>query len=173
AQQNRYTHRFDNVPHAFSDRQSLVERYRIVDIFGKALLHPGHELADTLRGLKGVRSGKLVNRNDGAGLAIQPTDRAVILLAQFDSRNVFHAHGPAIRSFANNDAAEFFRRCQTALCQQRIGVLLITQSRLATALPRRISLALSLDGISNVRYGDAQRTGDVSGTMIAPEWPAA
>jgi len=66
--------------------------------------------------LKGVRSGKLVNGNDGAGLAIQPADRAVVLLAQLDSRNVFHAHDPAIRSFANNDAAEFFRRCQTALC---------------------------------------------------------
>jgi len=63
--------------------------------------------------LKGVRSGKLVNRNDGAGLAIQPTDRAVILLAQFDSGNVFHAHDPAIRSFANNDAGEVLRRCQT------------------------------------------------------------
>jgi len=40
----------------------------------------------------------------------------VVLLAQLDSRNVFHAHDPAIRSFANNDAAEFFGRCQTALC---------------------------------------------------------
>src|SRR5207244_803171 len=101
------------------------------------------------RGVKSVRCGKLVNRNDGAGLAIQAADRAVILLAQFDSGKVFHTHDPAIRSFANNDAAEFFRRCQTALCQQCIGVLLITGSRLATALPRRISLALSLDGISN------------------------
>ena len=98
----------------------------------------------------------MVNRNDGAGLAIQPTNRAVVLLAQLDSSNVFHAHDPAIRSFANNDAAEFFRRCQTALCQQRIGVLLITESRLATDLASRIYLALSLDGISNVRYGDAQ-----------------
>jgi len=106
--------------------------------------------------LKGVRSRKLVNRNDGARLAIQPADRAVILLAQFDSRNVFHAHDPAVRSFANNDAAEFFRRCQTALCQQRIGVLLITRGRLAADLASRIYLALGLDGISNVRYGDAQ-----------------
>src|SRR6266403_2035781 len=154
--QNRNHQRFDNVPHAFSDRQSLVERYRIVDIFGKALLHPAHELADALCGLKGVRSRKLVNRNDGAGLAIQPANRAVVLLAQLDSSKVFHAHDPAIRSFANNDAAEFFGRCQTALCQQRIGVLLICGSRLATDLASRIYLALSLDGVSHVRYGDAQ-----------------
>src|SRR5260370_24343622 len=134
----------------------MVERYRIIDIFGKRLIHRAHEVAESLGGLKGVRSGKMVNRNDGAGLAIQPANRAVVLLAELDSSNVFHAHDPAIRSFANNDAAEFFRRCQTALCQQRIGVLLITGSRLATDLASRIYLALSLDGISNVRHGDVQ-----------------
>jgi len=32
----------------------------------------------------------------------------------------------------------------------------ITGSRLATDLASRIYLALSLDGVSNVRYGDAQ-----------------
>jgi len=34
--------------------------------------------------------------------------------------------------------------------------MLITGSRLATDLASRIYLALGLDGISNVRYGDAQ-----------------
>src|SRR5205085_12564949 len=79
-----------------------------------------------------------------------------VVQAQLDSSNVSHAHDPAIRRFAYNDAAKFFRRCQTALCQQRIGVLLITGSRLATYLASRIYFALSLDGVSNVSYCDAQ-----------------
>jgi len=112
---NRNHQRFDNVSHAFSDRQSLVERYRIVDIFGKALLHR-YELADALRGLKGVRSRKLVNRNDGAGLAIQPTNRAVVLLASSTRATSFTRTIPPFGASRNNDAAEFFRRCQTPLC---------------------------------------------------------
>src|SRR5207245_6044764 len=112
--------------------------------------------ADALRGVKAVRARQLVDGNYGAGLAIQTTDRAVVLCAQLDSGHIFHAHDPAIRILAHDDVAELFQRSQASPRQQRIGKLLITGSRLATYLASRIDGILSLDGVDDVGSSDAQ-----------------
>jgi len=69
----------------------------------------------------------------------QAADRAVIRWrARLEQR--LHAHDPAIRSFANNDAAESSEMSDAPVLE-RIGILLVTGSRLATDLASRIYLA--------------------------------
>ena len=107
-------------------------------------------------GLHSIGSGQLVDGNDGAGLAIQATDQAVVLRAQLDSGHVSDSNGPTVRRFAHDDVAELFRRSQAALSQHGIGELLVALSRLAADLTSRIHRVLGLKRISYVRDGDAK-----------------
>ena len=155
-QSNRDHQGLDDLFHAFRDRECLVERYRVIDISGKALLHLCHELTYASRGLNSVRSGQLIYGDTGRGLAVQATHHAVVLSAQFDSSHVFHANSPAIWRLAHDDVAELLRRCQTTLSQHRIGELLVFGLRFASNLTSRIDRALRFDRINNVRNRDAQ-----------------
>ena len=58
------------------------------------------------------------------GLAIQAVEYAVILRAQFDPGDVFHADDSAIRSFTDDNVFKLLRRCQAALSENGIGELL-------------------------------------------------
>ena len=142
--------------HAFRHGLRLVERYGVVDVFGKALLHLGHELPDTCRRLHRIGAGQLVNRDHGGGLAIQAADQVVILRAQFDPRHVPHSNCAAIRSLAHDDVSKLFRRGQTALSPDGIGELLVPRSGLASDLTRRVHGVLRLDRVRDVGDGDAQ-----------------
>src|SRR4029077_20797279 len=103
-----------------------------------------------------IGTGQLVDEDDGGGLPIQAAKNAVILRAQLDSSNVFHSNLAAIRSFPQDDVSELFRRRQTALSNNRVGELLIVGSRLGTDLTGRVDRVLRLDGVDDVRDGDAQ-----------------
>ncbi len=95
--------------HAFRDRGRLIERYGIVDVLREALLHLGQELSDPLHSLHSVGPGQLIHGDGGCGLAIQTTDQAVVLCAQFYPGHVFHPDDATIRRFADDDVAKLFR----------------------------------------------------------------
>src|SRR6202044_4283590 len=97
-----------------------------------------------------------IDGNDAAGLAIQATNQAVVLRAQFDSGHVFDSNGAPIRCFAHADVTELFRRSQASLSQHGIGKLLVTLSRFSTDLASRIHSVLGLKRINYVRDGDAK-----------------
>ena len=103
-----------------------------------------------------IGAGQLVDRDDRGGLAIQAADNAVVLRAQLDARDVFHANYSAIRGFPHNDVSELLRRSQAALSQHGIGELLVPRSRLAANLTGRVHGVLRLDGVDDVRDRDAQ-----------------
>jgi hypothetical protein len=120
------------------------------------LLHLRHELPDTLHGLDSVGSGQLVDGNDGAGLAIEATDYAVVLRAQFDSGYVFNSNGSTVCRFAYDNVAELFWRRQPTLGQYGIGELLILLSWLSPDLASRIHSVLGVERVNNVRNCYAQ-----------------
>jgi len=96
----------------------------------------------------------LVNRNDGLGFAIQA---AIVRKSCWPSRlgRSFTRTIPPFELSRTSDAAEFFREMSDGPCaSSALGVLLITESRLATDLASRIYLALSLDGHSKCPLRD-------------------
>ena len=95
-------------------------------------------------------------RDDRGGLAIQAAENAVVLRAQLDPGNVFHAHDSAIRSFADDNVFELLRRCQAALSKNGIGELLARRSWFAANLTGRIHRVLRLDRVDDLGDGDAQ-----------------
>ena len=147
---------FNDLLHAFRNGASLVKRYGIIHVFREALLHLGHQLSDACGRLDRIGAGQLVDRNDRGGFAIQAADNAVVLSAQLDARDVFHANDSAIRGLADDDVSEFFRRSQTALSKNGIGELLVLGSRLAANLAGRVHRVLRLDGVDDLRHRDAQ-----------------
>jgi len=91
----------------------------------EALLHLGHQLSDASGRLHGIGTGQLVDGNNDGGLAIQAADNAVVLCAQLDAGNVFHANGPAIWRLAHDHVFELFRGRQAALRKHGISELLV------------------------------------------------
>src|SRR5207237_10653720 len=87
---------------------------------------------------------------------IERADRHAVLLSRLHPRHIFHAHGSAIRGFANNNVAELFRRSQAPLRQQCVGELLVLLGWLATYLASWIYFVLGLDGVRNIRDSNAQ-----------------
>src|SRR5205085_4125200 len=99
---------------------------------------------------------QLINRDDSAGLAIEAADHAVILRAQFDSRDVLHADDSAIWSRAHHDVSELLGRGQAALRENGIGKLLVLGRGIAADLAGGIDGVLRLDCIDDVcnRYAE-------------------
>ena len=93
---------------------------------------------------------------NGSGLAIQATDHAVVLCAQFNAGHVFHPDDATIRRFADDDVAKLFRRFQASLSKHGIGELLVFWSRFTSDLTCGVDCVLRLDRVGNVRNGDAQ-----------------
>jgi hypothetical protein len=77
------------------------QRYRIIDIFGKAVLHLGHQLADALRSLKRVRLGIIdhngngTNHGVGRKIVVEEAARAGYRLVQ-------------IYEFVKDDGMDYF-----------------------------------------------------------------
>ncbi len=146
----------NNLPHAFGHGGRLVKRYGVIHVLGKALLHLGHQFADACGGLDRIGTRQLVNGDYCGGPPIQATDNAVIVRAQFDSRDIFHANDSAIRSFTDHDVFKLLGRRQTPLRQHRICELLVRGSWLTAQLTSRIHLVLCLDRVDDLSDGDAQ-----------------
>ena len=147
---------FNNLLHAFGHGARLVKRYDVIHVLREALLHLGHQLADAGGRLDRIGTGQLVNGDDCGGLAIQAVDNAVILRAQFDPGDVFHADDSAIRRFTDDDVFKLLRRRQTALSENGIRELLARRSRFAASLTSRIHRVLLLNRVDDLSDGDAQ-----------------
>ena len=120
------------------------------------MLHLGHQLADALYCLNCIGSGQLVNGDTGSGLAIQATERAVVLCAQFDPGDIFYPNDATIGLLAHDDVAKLFRRLQASLSQHGIGELLVRKGRLSSDLTCGVDCVLRLDRVGNVCNGDAK-----------------
>ena len=57
-----------------------------------------------------VRSRRLKDRDDGAGLAVHPRYLLIVQRAEFDPRDILQPHHRAVRIGADHDLAELFRR---------------------------------------------------------------
>ncbi len=122
----------DDFLDALRHGKSRVQRNGEIHVLGKALFHLRHQLLDAGSRVDCVGSGQLVGRNNRARLAVETSGNAVVLSAQFDASDVAHSHRRTIRRLANHDVAEFFRRHQAPLRENRIGKFLALRSGLAS-----------------------------------------
>ncbi len=120
------------------------------------MLHLGHQLPDAIGCRHGVRTWQLISGNDGAWLAVQASYNAIILGTQFQTRDIPHAHGPAVGSFTYYDLSKFLRRRQAALREDRVGKFLALRRRFATRFPSRVYGVLRLNRADNLGDSDAQ-----------------
>src|SRR6266478_5209599 len=147
--------RDNDLLYAFRNCARLVKRYGVIHVLREALLHLGHQLSDASGGLDRIGTWQLVDRDNDGGLAIQATDNAVVLCAQLDAGNVFHANGTAIWRLAHDHVFELFRGRQAALRKHGISKLLVRESWLAAHLTSGIDRVLRLHRTDDVRDRDA------------------
>ena len=143
----------DDLPDPLGDRKRQVERDRVVEVGGKPLLQLRHRLLDAAGHGEGVRAGRLKDRNDAGGLAVQPADLLVGEAPELDPRNVLQAHDRAVRVGTDDDLAELLRRLEPPLRPHRIGQLLPLRGGLGADLAGGIHGALLLDGLVDVGHG--------------------
>ncbi len=122
----------------------------------EALLHLGHQFSNPCGRLDSIGTGQLVDGDNDGGLAIQPADNAVVLCAQLDAGDVFHANNSAIWRLAHDHVFKLFRGRQATLRKHGICELLVCGSRFTAHLARRIDRVLRLHSIHDVRDRDAQ-----------------
>src|SRR5260370_22250178 len=103
-------------------------------VWREALLDVRDQLANACGGLHRIGTGQLVNGDYCSGPAIQATDDAVVVRAEFDSRDIFHANDSAIWGFTDPDVFKLLRRCSAALRHHPISELLVRGSRFAAQL---------------------------------------
>src|SRR5579864_1519277 len=123
----------DDFLDALSYRKSRIEGNGELRVLGKALFHLRHQFLDAGRCVDCVRSGQLVGCNNRSRLAVETSGYAVILSTQFDPSDVAYAHSCAVGVFTNHNVAKFFRRNESPLRKNSVGILLALGSRLASS----------------------------------------
>ena len=98
----------------------------------------------------------MIDGYNGAGLAIQAADHAVILCAEFDPGDILHANDPAVRHPRARRFAELLGRGQAALRENRIRKFLVLRRWVAADLAGRVDRILRLDRIDDIRHRDAE-----------------
>ena len=116
----------------------------VIEIGRKESLELGHHLFDTIDGFQGVRSGKLIERQDRRRLAVETALNVVVLGAQLEAGHVLQADQGAVRIGAQDDLAELFGGHQSALGPDGIGELLARREGLAADLSGRVHRILFL-----------------------------
>ena len=81
---------------ALAHRQGGVEGNHVVEVVGKPRLGLVHELGRGLHGVDGVGARQLVDGDDGAGAAVEPSLVGVVLRAELDPRQVPHPNDGAV-----------------------------------------------------------------------------
>ncbi len=142
--------------YSFGDCPCRVETERIVEIGGKALLGLFHYLSGALGSRYRIRPGQLVDGDIGGRFAVQPAPDVINLRPQINAGHVFQADNRSVRVGPDNDLAEFLLGDEAALGANRISKFLPRRDRLSADLPGRIDRILLLDGIDDLRDGDAE-----------------
>ncbi len=148
--------RLDDFLDAFRYGARRIQRDGVVDALWQATLLLREQVLDPFCRLNGIRTGQLIDGDQGARLAIQVAGDGVVLRAHLDAGNVLDAHDAAIGRGAHDNICEFFGRGQPALRADRIGELLSLGRRLTADLAGRVHRVLRLDGGDDLRYGDGE-----------------
>ena len=124
---------------------------------GEALLQLLHRLLRTLGHGERVRTGDLVNGDDGRRLPVVTSDLGIGLGPELDPRDVAEPHHRAVEVLADDDVAELLRRHQPPLRADRVRELLPLRGRFGADLTARVRRALLQDRAAQIAERQPQR----------------
>ena len=111
---------------------------------------------DVIGGLHSVGAGKLVDRHDSGGLAVEATVDVVGLGAELNAGDILQVQNGAIRVGAQNNVAEVLGADEAALGADGVGEFLSVGNGLAADLASGVDGVLGLQGLGDLRDGDAE-----------------
>ena len=129
--------RFDDFVHSFRDRVGGVDGNGVVEVVRKRCFNSAMQLFHAFGGVDGVGTGQLIQRKNGAWLAVEAADDVVILRAQFDAGHVLEPHDRAAPALARSTMfSNSSSDVEPALGADRVSKFLSGRDGLAADLSR-------------------------------------
>ena len=116
----------------------------------------GDQLARILGHRERIASGKLIDGDNGGGMAVEATLDVVGLRPEFDPGHIPDPHHRSILVGTDDDVGELILRHKTPGRTHRKGHLLPRRHRLRTGLARGIDRILRIHGIIDFLGGDVK-----------------